>query len=164
MELSPPLLLIVIPLSLVAGGLLLSAYLAVRRSRVDPMDRALEALATESMDELLLELQRSVEELKIQLTRQRATLAGLLSDDAGYPPVTQLLDATDAGVESSSPGTPAAAMAEIDPRAVASSDVDLRSAVDRLVAEGLSDRAVARRLRIGLEEVRLARQRRGAAR
>ena len=39
--------------------------------------------------------------------------------------------------------------------------VELRATVSQLVAEGLSDRAIARRMRIGLEEVRLARLRQG---
>ena len=50
---------------------------------------------------------------------------------------------------------PLIASVEAAPVAVASQE--LHSMVARLVAEGLSDRAIARRLTIGMEEVRLAR-------
>ncbi len=73
-------LLIGVPLLLVAGGLLLNAYLMVRRPNLETADMALEALATESMDELLLELQHAIEEIKSQLARQRVTLSGLLTE------------------------------------------------------------------------------------
>jgi DNA-binding NarL/FixJ family response regulator len=53
----------------------------------------------------------------------------------------------------------AATMAEprLDPTA------DLRGSVTRLAAEGLSDRAIARQLHVGLEEVRMTRARTGNA-
>jgi DNA-binding NarL/FixJ family response regulator len=41
---------------------------------------------------------------------------------------------------------------------------ELRAAVQDLAAEGLSDRSIARRLRIALEEVRLARASGGGSR
>ena len=156
-ELSMPAgVLIGVPLLLAAAGLLLNAYLVVRRPRVDPTDLALEAVATESMEELLLELQRSLEEVKGQLARQRASVAGLLSESPGYPaPAPALEPQAPAGAPGTAP--------EVEARAAAPSGADLRAAVDQLLAEGLSDRAVARRLRIGLEEVRLARQRAGRA-
>ena len=161
MSVEPGLLLIGIPLLLLAAGLLLNAYLLVRRPQIDPTDLALEAMATESMDGLLLELQRSVEELKGQLAGQRATLAGLLSDASTYAPPVAAFESR------SPPGGDLAAAApdvpEVVARAVEPSTGDPRSAVQRLVAEGLSDRAIARRLRIGLEEVRLSRLPHGRA-
>ena len=78
------LLLVGLPLLLVAAGLMLNAYLLLRRTRIDPTHDALEALARESEGELLIELQRSVEDIHGQLTRQRTALAGLLSDAAPY--------------------------------------------------------------------------------
>lgn len=133
--------LIGVPVLLLALGLLLNAYLLARRQRVNPADRALDALATESVDELVIELARSVEEIKGQLQHQREALGGLLSETAR-----------------AATGAPAPAAASA---VAATPGGDLRLAVDQLVAEGLSDRSIARRLRIGLEEVRMARGRPG---
>lgn len=133
--------LIGVPVLLLALGLLLNAYLLARRQRVNPADRALDALATESVDELVIELARSVEEIKGQLQHQREALGGLLSETAR-----------------AATGAPAPVAASA---VAATPGGDLRLAVDQLVAEGLSDRSIARRLRIGLEEVRMARGRPG---
>ena len=166
-------LLIGVPLLLVAGGLLLNAYLMVRRSHVETADRALEALATESMDELLLELQRAIEEIKSQLARQRVTLSGLLTEAGAYAQPAGETPQRDETLFSR-PGQPPAparpqpaeqppAPPDIDTRVDPPAAADLRGAVDQLVAEGLSDRSIARRMRIGVEEVRLARLRSGRA-
>lgn len=141
--------LIGVPVLLLALGLLLNAYLLARRQRVDPADRALEALATESVDELVIELARSVEDIKGQLEHQREALGSLLSETAR-----------------AAAGTPAPVAAPVAvpvavPDMASTPGGDLRHAVDQLVAEGLSDRSIARRLRIGLEEVRMARGRPG---
>ncbi len=158
-------LLIGVPLLLVAGGLLLNAYLVVRQPNVETADMALEALATESMDELLLELQHAIEEIKGQLARQRATLSGLLTGDgafaqpAGGTPRRGQTLATRPGQPPEPPPPPPDIDIRVEPPAAA----DLRGTVDQLVAEGLSDRSIARRLRIGVEEVRLARLRSGRA-
>ena len=91
-----------------------------------------------------------MQDIKTQLARQRGTLERLLADPGGEelsaaaPPVTAPVRATAAGY------APAAAAAP-----------DLRHVVAQLVAEGLSDRAIARRLHVGVEEVRVARTRAG---
>ena len=106
-------LLIGVPLLLVAGGLLLNAYLMVRRQNVETADMALEALATESMDELLLELQHAIEEIKGQLARQRVTLSGLLTEAGGIRAAGRR-DATtrpDTGLTTGSAARPRAAAA-----------------------------------------------------
>ena len=154
----PALLLVGLPLSFIAAGLLLNAYLIVRRARIDPTDAALEALARESEGELLIELQRSVEDIRGQLTRQRTTLTGLLSDAARYSSPAPALASPPAPASTAAIAAPPIAPAAAGPSPPAG---ELRAAVGQLVAEGLSDRAIARRLRIGLEEVRLARMGQG---
>ncbi len=144
-------LLVGLPLMLLAIGVLAHAYLLARRPRLDPTDRALEALVTDSGEDLIAELRDSVQDIKSQLARQRGTLERLLADPGGgelsaaAPPATAPL--------------PATAAAGYAPPAVAATD--LRHVVAQLVAEGLSDRAIARRLHIGVEEVRIARARAG---
>ena len=156
LELNLPMVLVIgVPLLLAAGALFLNAYLVLRRTRPDPTDVVLEALATESRDELVLELQRSVDEIKGQLLRQRGALTGFLSDVAEQAPQVGALQAPTASPP------PAPVLANGPAAAVAYAGDVLPVSVQRLVAEGLSDRAIARHLRIGLEEVRLARQRMG---
>ena len=158
-------LLIGVPLLLVAGGLLLNAYLVVRRPNVETADMALEALATESMNELLLELQHAIEEINGQLARQRTTLTGLLTETGAYaqpagamPPGGETLASRPLQSPEPPPSPPG-----IETRVAPPPPADIRGTVDQLVAEGLSDRSVARHLRIGVEEVRLARVRSGSA-
>lgn len=161
MDLTLPMALAIgIPLLLAAGALFLNACLVLRRARpdaADAADAALEALATESRDELVLELQRSVDEIKGQLQRQRGALAGFLSDAPEQPSQPNVLQALTV------PPSPAAVRPSGAADVAAEAGGELRASVDRLVAEGLSDRAIARHMRIGLEEVRLARQRMGRA-
>ncbi|MEE8336850.1 MAG: hypothetical protein V3R95_02185 [Dehalococcoidia bacterium] len=156
-----------IPLLILGVGLLLNAYLLIGRSRrVTPATDSLDALATQSMDKLLIELQRSVGEIRGQLASQRATLAALLSDGAAAngasaqaPPPRAAQGAQGAAI-ASPPVIPAETqplIAGVEAAAVAVASQELHSMVGRLVAEGLSDRAIARRLSIGMEEVRLAR-------
>ena len=158
-------LLIGVPLLLVAGGLLLNAYLLVRQPKVETAEMAVEALATESMDELLLELQHAIEEVKGQLARQRATLTGLLTEAGAYGQPAPGMPQRGAALASPGGRPPARPPAppHIDTGVAPPAAADLRAAVDQLVAEGLSDRSIARRLRIGVEEVRLARLRSGRA-
>ena len=143
-------LLVGLPLMLLAIGVLAHAYLLARRPRLDPTDLALEALVTDSSEDLIAELRNSVQDIKSQLARQRGTLERLLANPTGEqlsappPPAATPLPATAARY---APGAGAA--------------TDLRHVVADLVAEGLSDRAIARRLHIGVEEVRVARARAG---
>lgn len=148
-------LAIAVPLLLVAAALGFNAYLMLRGPRRGAAPGSLEALATESMDQLMLELQRSVGEIKGQLAGQRATLSGLLSDGPGAvlaSPQSQVV-APVVPLGSSPPAEPQVPPG-VPARPAAS---ELQTAIAGLVAEGLSDRAIARRLSIGMEEVRLAR-------
>jgi hypothetical protein len=128
-------------------------YLMDRRGKLAAP--ASDAEAREQLDaapEMVLDLRRSIEELQDQLAKQRHTLYGLLSETAQRDARREL------GAEplASAPAAPRAtsppATAPFD---VAAAPRELPDAVRQLAAEGLSDRAIARRLRIGLEEVRL---------
>ena len=143
-------LLVGLPLMLLAIGVLAHAFLLARRPGLDPTDLALEALVKDSGEDLIAELRNSVQDIKAQLARQRGTLERLLADPTGEElpaaaqPAAAPLPATAGGY------TPGAGAAP-----------DLRHVVAQLVAEGLSDRAIARRLHVGVEEVRVARARAG---
>lgn len=104
-------------------------------------------LAPPDPDPALLELQRTVGELQGQLARQRAALTALMSEHERPAVPVALPEPVPAAA--GAPATPPGADAG-----------DLRGAVQRLSAEGLSERAIARRLHVGLEEVRLASRRR----
>lgn len=140
-------LVVGLPLMLLAGGVLANVYVMTCRQpaapALDPTDVALRAMATESADDLVVELQRSIEDLKGQMAGQRRTLEGLLSRPAAAPAVAM----------ASAGAGPVPAPARVP------SNLDL--AVNELLAEGLSDRAIARRLQVGLEEVSMARALRG---
>ncbi|MFA7250111.1 MAG: hypothetical protein WC273_10830 [Dehalococcoidia bacterium] len=188
MNVSPAVLLlsvsIGVPLLLLALGVLYHAYVLGRQqpAELDDLGAHVEALATESTDALLIDLRDAVEHMQGQLARQRESLSGLLSEQARAPRTP--LAAAPAGGPAMSPvmaSMPARALPQIDgdgvdePRMAAGSFVhnprmapeaprssgSLTSAVADLVAEGLSDRAIARQLHIGLEEVRMARMRVG---
>lgn len=154
-----------IPLLILGVGLLLNAYLLIGRSRLGTQTiDSLDALATQSMDKLLIELQRSVGEIRGQLASQRATLAALLSDGAGYTNGASTQAPRPLVAQAASPAAPVVIpaatqplLAGVEAAAVNVAAQELHSVVARLVAEGLSDRAIARRLSIGMEEVRLAR-------
>jgi len=159
-------LLVGLPLVLLAAGVLWQAYLLATRPTepaTDPTDAALRAMATASVDDLLLEIQRAIDELQGQVSSQRRTIEGLLNAPSLAP--------MPAAVEKAAPAPPAAPPAP--PTAAATPVAHARPAtpervptslhlqLDQLLAEGLSDRAIARRLQVGLEEVRMARSLRG---
>lgn len=180
MNVSPAVLLlsvsIGVPLMLLALGVLYHAYVLGRQQppelpELDDLGAHVEALATESTDALLIDLRDAVEHMQGQLARQRESLAGLLSDEARA--ARPALVAAPAAVPAMPPMD--ASPADPEPQMAAGSFVyntrlapatargggSLAGAVAELVAEGLSDRAIARQLHIGLEEVRMARMRVG---
>jgi len=188
MNVSPAVLLlsvaIGVPLLLLALGVLYHAWVLGRQQSADydELGAHVEALATESTDALLIDLRDAVEHMQGQLARQRESLAGLLSEDARAPrtamaaaPAPMMAPAPPAMPRLQDPDTGTMHAAFPDPRPAAGSFVtnprlapapprgggSLTSAVADLVAEGLSDRAIARQLHIGLEEVRMARMRVG---
>jgi len=187
-----------IPLMLLALGVLYHAYL-LSHSPTD-LESHVEQLVTDP-DEVMRDLQRSMNDIRGELTRQRASLRGMLSDlpataaataaaaptmaprtasmaSNTAPVAAPAADAPSSNITASS-ATPAptispapAAMPEPAPAMppapapmpapapvlpIDRTAGELRAAVHDLAAEGLSDRSIARRLRIGLEEVRLAR-------
>ena len=126
-------------------------YLMDRRGKLGARDaEAREQLG--APPEMVLDLRRSIEELQDQLSKQRHTLYGLLSETAQRDARRELgaepLPAAPAPPRATSPPPSAPLDSAASPR-------ELPGAVRQLTAEGLSDRAIARRLRIGLEEVRL---------
>jgi len=158
MTVSPAVLLIALtiglPLMLLALGVLYHAYLFGRQP-VDALEQHVDALATESAEELLLALQDAVDEMQQQLAHQRETLAGMLSEQR--PMLATLADRPIAAGEfvpqsdALTGGTGQLASGE--------AAQDIRGRIAFLAEDGLSDRAIARELHIGLEEVRIARMR-----
>ena len=156
MTVSPSVLLVSIaigvPLMLLALGVIYHAYL-LSRQPVD-LDTHVEQLATTDPNEVMRGLQRSMNDIRGELTRQRTSLRDMLSDPQPAAVAASAPAAPPATAPMPEPPTPfpASPMLPIDRTAG-----ELRGAVHDLAAEGLSDRSIARRLRIGLEEVRLAR-------
>lgn len=154
MSVSPTILLITlalgVPLMLLALGVLYHAYLFSRQP-LDLLDERVESLATESAEELLMTLQMAVEEMQGQMAHQRETLAGMLSEPRPAFAMAALSDIHGEDL-------PLAA-GEFVEQSHQDGPQDMRSRVARLAEEGLSDRAIARQLHVGLEEVRIARMR-----
>jgi len=193
MSVSPAILLVSltvgVPLMLLALGVLYHAYVYGRQLPAEPTADLLgghvEALATESAEELLFALQDAVEEMREQLAYQRDTLAGMLSEPvpafatiAPMAPVLAPAAAPNRG--SREVGGFGGSLRDVAPlvaddrlmaagefvgggaavsQAVSRAARQPRADIAELAAQGLSDRAIARELHIGLEEVRIARMR-----
>lgn len=157
MTVSPSVLLISIalgvPLMLLALGVLYHAYI-LSKQPID-LETHVEQLATDP-NEVMRGLQRSMNDIRGELTRQRSSLREMLSD---AQPATATADPMAPQPPTPMPGVmPEMAPPEPTPMLpIDRTSGELRSAVRDLAAEGLSDRSIARRLRVGLEEVRLAR-------
>ena len=155
MTVSPSVLLLSIaigvPLMLLALGVLYHAHLLANQQSSD-LDAHVEQLAV-NPDEVLRGLQRSMQQVRGDLTRQRAALRQMMSE-AERPPTLMAEPAMASGAPITPTPTPVPTVVELP---LDRTSGELRTAVSELAAEGLSDRAIARRLRIGLEEVRLAR-------
>jgi hypothetical protein len=161
---SPSVLLISIaigvPLMLLAMGVLYHAYI-LSKQPLD-LDAHVEQLATDP-NEVMRGLQRSMNEIRGELTRQRASLREMLSD--AQPAVATARGPVTASAPAPTPVPVARTPMPEMPAPIVTPPTlpidrtsgELRAAVRDLAAEGLSDRSIARRLRIGLEEVRLAR-------
>jgi len=192
MSVSPAILLVSltvgVPLMLLALGVLYHAYVYGRQLPAEPTADLLgghvEALATESAEELLFALQDAVEEMREQLAYQRDTLAGMLSEPvpafATIAPMTPVLAPAAAPNRGSREvGGFGGSLRDVAPlvaddrlmaagefvgsaavsQAVSRAARQPRTDIAELAAQGLSDRAIARELHIGLEEVRIARMR-----
>jgi hypothetical protein len=167
---SPSVLLLTIaigvPLMLLALGVLYHAYL-LSRQPLD-LDDQLDQLVADPND-VMQGLQRSMQEIRGELTRQRVSLRQMLSERDATGARPAFATATPEALAA----IPAMPIEPLDPASIIAlaptllpaepalpidhTAGELRHAVRELLAEGLSDRAIARRLRIGLEEVRLAR-------
>ena len=160
---------------------------------LEGVDDVLEALAAEPVEDLFNELHQEIDDLRTQLAGQRSTLEQLLSEgtrQARAAVAPQPASRAAAAPVSAMPrdvrpsAAPPARSPERQPvvlgaRAAYTTQPaameaprgfegppaagGLRTAVSQLAAEGLSDRAIARRLHVGLEEVRVARLRSGLA-
>lgn len=187
MSVSPTVLVVTfvigVPLMLLALGVLYHAYLFSQQPPPS-LEEHVDSLATESADELLFALQEAVDEMQAQLAHQRETLAGMLSDrpqpafatvaplslDAHPDPIEERPAAGEfipQRPEARSAASPVSSLASLS--SLASTPVmtsmpaslagagNVRTQIARLAEQGMSDRAIARELHIGLEEVRIAR-------
>jgi hypothetical protein len=134
-------LLVGLPLVLLALGVLAHAYYVARPRNAARADRLIEELVAESVDQLIEQL---------RATTATTTTAGHRSMAA--PPAL-----VPAHAFSALPA-PALVMAPAPSPAPSMVPVpNVRGAMTQLLAEGLSDRSIARRLGVGIEEVRAAR-------
>jgi hypothetical protein len=110
----------------------------------DLLSEHVSSLVTRSADALAERLEQTMAQLQEQLTQQRSSLEMLLSAPSRTPSATDAPLGLAAGEHvHGEPGRSTAAQ------------------IKRLIDEGLSDRAIGRELRIGLEEVKIARTRGG---
>jgi hypothetical protein len=133
-----------LPLMLLAVGVLAHAYLLARPRRAAASEGVppalIEAMVAESVDQLLAQL---------RITPGALDNSPSLSPDS--PSGLPLVPATSSmAVAPSMVATPLRV-------ATSPSGANLLQAVAQLVSEGLSDRSIARRLSVGIEEVRIAR-------
>ena len=150
-------LLIGLPVMLLAVGVLAHAYYVARPRNAARTDRMIEDLIAESMDQLIAELRATssrVEGSPPSALPPLPPLPALTPLAAARPstaPITPALTHTFSALG------PAPARAAQQPMASTLAPLNLRGAVSQLLAEGLSDRSIARRLGVGIEEVRAAR-------
>lgn len=137
-------LLIGLPILLLAVGVLALAYYVARPRAAAKTDRLIEELVAESVEQLLAQLQAPPPRRAAQapMTLQAALQA--LPPAPAAPAATRPLHSF--GALEAATATPPFLPAP-----------NLRLAVAQLLSEGLSDRSIARRLGIGIEEVRAAR-------
>lgn len=115
----------------------------------DLLSEHVSALVVRSADALADRLEQAMAQMRGQLAQQRSSLETLLSEPPRMPAMPAM------------PGVPLGRAAGEHVRAGPAPSMPVRIA--RLIEEGLSDRVIARELRIGLEEVRIARSRGGRA-
>ncbi|TAJ18023.1 MAG: hypothetical protein EPO65_09845 [Dehalococcoidia bacterium] len=109
----------------------------------DLLTEHVSSLVTRSADALALRLEEAMAQMQEQLAHQRSSLETLLSEPARMATASVPM------------GRAAGEYVRNDAAPTMSSQIA------RLIDEGLSDRAIARELRIGLEEVKIARSRGG---
>lgn len=109
----------------------------------DLLTEHVSSLVTRSADALALRLEEAMAQMQDQLAHQRSSLETLLSEPARM--ATASVPMGRAAGEYIRNDVPPS----------------MSNQIARLIDEGLSDRAIARELRIGLEEVKIARSRGG---
>lgn len=112
----------------------------------DLLNEHVSSLVTRSADALAERLEQAMAQMQEQLAQQRSSLEMLLSE----PPRAPLMAGASLG---------RAAGEHVHTE----SALSVSDQITRLIGDGLSDRAIARELRIGLEEVKIARSRGGHA-
>lgn len=112
----------------------------------DLLSEHVSSLVTRSADALAERLGQAMAQMQEQLTQQRSSLETLLSEPSRAPVMVGVPLGRAAGEYIHAESAPSL------PEQIAS-----------LIDEGLSDRAIARELRIGLEEVKIVRGRGGRA-
>ena len=144
-------LLLGLPLLLLAIGVLAHVYLLFHPREGAMRDELVEAMVAESVEQLLTQLR-----------------GGAAFDGTPVPRTqTSMLQGTRAISTTAPLRAPAGVVRPFgQPATVAPSPsgANLVYAVSQLVAEGLSDRSIARRLSVGVDEVRVARAARGGSR
>lgn len=143
-------LLVGLPLMLLAVGVLAHAYYVARPRSAARTDRMIEDLIAESMDQLIAELRATTSRVEGSAPVPMPQLA------VAAPTAHSFSALAPADVPSMS-RTGAPARATLQSAATTLAPLNLRGAVSQLLAEGLSDRSIARRLGVGIEEVRAAR-------
>ncbi len=143
-------LLVGLPLMLLAVGVLAHAYYVARPRSAARTDRLIEDLIAESMDQLLAELRATS-------GRVEGSRPAPLPPLTVAPPAAHAFSALGTGDAPSMARAAALPAASLPTRAASHAPLDLRGAVAQLLTEGLSDRSIARRLGVGIEEVRAAR-------
>lgn len=136
-------LLVGLPLLLLGAGVLACAYYVIRPRTLAKTDRLIEELVADSLDQLVAQLR-----------------------EAQPPPVARAasMSLAPAMAVSRQPESAAPSFTDMPASAVATPALPflqgptLSMAVHQLLNEGLSDRSIARRLAVGIEEVRAARR------
>lgn len=136
-------LLVGLPVLLLGVGILACAYYVIRPRTLAKTDRLIEELVAESLDQLIAQL-REVQTLSVphatSMSLAPARAASIVPESSALP------------------------VSEADAPAIAPhafgflQGPSLALAVRQLFGEGLSDRSIARRLGVGIEEVRAARR------
>lgn len=112
----------------------------------DLLNEHVSSLVTRSADALAERLERAMAQMQEQLAQQRSSLEMLLSEPPRTPVTVGAGLGRAAGEHIHSESAPS-----------------MSDQIARLIDDGLSDRAIARELRVGLEEVKIARSRGGHA-
>ncbi len=153
-------LLVGLPVLLLALGVLAHAYYIARPRSLQRTNQMLEELVAESLDQLIAEIRATAPAPERNAQPRLAQPVEARMDPRLEPRLEPRLAPASGphGFSAMAPTTAHAFSAmSAAPMAAASGAPSLRHAVGQLLSEGLSDRTIARRLGVGIEEVRAAR-------